>query len=104
MANGISENLKEKAVALEATGQVDGSFQIMSGQLLDAVLAGTRTDETKKELQAVKVPQDLYGRGDDAALNTWHSKLSVIARDAGIDLRMAELLLQMAPLFRFVAP
>ena len=59
--HGIDQAIKGNADALEAAGQVDGSFQITSGKLLDAVLGGAITDQAREELQAVIVLQDLFG-------------------------------------------
>ena len=58
--HGIDANLKEKATALEAAGQFAGKFKITSGKLLNSVLEGT-TGQTREDLQAVKVLQDLFG-------------------------------------------
>lgn len=57
--HGINQILKIKADAMEATGQVDGSFQIMSGKLLNSILEGAFGAEERAEHQAVKVLQDL---------------------------------------------
>lgn len=59
--NGIDENLKEKAAALEEAGQSAGTFRITAGKLLDAVLDGNLSKEAREELQPVKILQDLFG-------------------------------------------
>ncbi len=40
---------------------MDGAFQVTSGKLPDAILGGTPSNQTREDLQAVKVLQDLFG-------------------------------------------
>ncbi|HJX18252.1 MAG TPA: hypothetical protein VJ437_08655 [Acidiferrobacterales bacterium] len=81
--HGIDANPKEKAFALEAVGQKNGAFKITSGKLLDAVLGGTIPDQTREDLQAVKVLQDLFGAPDALFIPVGLWRFALITDDQG---------------------